>query len=371
MLDTDVRAPEATALSAAPGGLAPTKAPNSAAPRLVPDGTVALSNNEMPDPPPQSVLAAIRAAIENPHRYPDSGCTDVTNAIADRLGVRTDQVLVTAGSGELLLEAWHLAARSPSGRAGAAFAVPGFPLYDLACARTGMRPVHTPLRADGGQDIDAMIEAGTDAGTGMIVVCNPHNPTGTYVTAADLSRLVGSVDPDVLIVIDEAYREFADAPDFPDPLPLIADHPNVLVARTFSKAYGLAGLRIGYAVAAPANVAALKRFQVPFTVSVPAQAAALAWMRCPDEVTPRIAQVQAQREHLAAGLTERGFRVRPGQGNFVYAEGTGEAADRPWEQLLAAQGIAVRSAGAGIRVTVGRLSDHDLLFAAIDRLTAC
>ncbi len=246
------------------------------------------------------------------------------------------------------------------------FATPGFPLYDLACARAGLTATRVPLRPDGTHDVDAMIAAASEPTAGLLVICNPHNPTGTYVTAAELARVLEAVDPEVLVIVDEAYREFADATDFPDAVTMLGRHPNMLVTRTFSKAHGLAGLRVGYAAGSPPTIAALTRYQVPFTVSGAAVAGALAWLDCPEELPRRLAPIRAGRDDLAAGLRTRGFRVLPSQANFVYAVGTGE----PWERSLREQGVDVRGVGPAIRVTVSRPADHDALFAAIDRLRA-
>lgn len=326
------------------------------------DRWVQLDNNETPYPPPGSVQAAIRTAGTDLHRYPETDSAPLTRALAGHLGVGADQVVVTPGSGALLLEVWQLVARGH--RHGVVFAAPNFPLYDSASARSGLTPVRVPLRADGTHDIDAMIVAANDPATGLLVLCNPHNPTGTYITDTELRRVLDAVDPAVLIVLDEAYGEFADAPDFPDSLPMLAAEPNLLIARTFSKAYGLAGLRVGYGAGTGPALEALRRYAVPFTVTRAAQAGALAWLRCMGDLAGRLDRVRVGRGQLAAGLTERGFRVTPSQANFVHAVDAG----RPWEDLLRDHAIAVRGAGPGVRVTVGSPADHDALFAAIDQI---
>jgi histidinol-phosphate aminotransferase len=248
-------------------------------------------------------------------------------------------------------------------------------MYPLLAQVAGARPVQVPLvpGRPGGpadtHDLDALAAA-VDETTRLVFVCNPNNPTGTAVRRTELERFLAAVPEDTLVVLDEAYREFVTDPDVPDGLELIRGRPNVAVLRTFSKAWGLAGLRVGYLVAEdPAVADAVRRTHVPFSVSMLAQAAAVAALASEDEVRRRCAAVTGERERLTAALRERGLDVSDSQANFVWLP-TGE---RTAELAAALESRAVITrpfAGQGIRVTVGTTEEDDVFLAALDEVLA-
>jgi histidinol-phosphate aminotransferase len=332
-----------------------------------PEWAVQLSNNECSLPPPEPVLAAIRAAVGASHRYPDNNCSSLRQVLADQFGITPEGVIVGAGSCEVLIDAWHFAvSTAPAETVKAVFAVPGFPLYEMACNRSGACATKLPLTIDGCQDLQSMADAANDPATRIIVVCNPHNPTGGYVSDQYLRRLVDTVPSHVLVIVDEAYQEFADAADFAQTVTWLSDYPTVLVTRTFSKAYGLAGLRVGYGLGHPELIGKLCRISLPYTVSTAAQAGALAWLKYTEELQTRMVSVRLERARLADGLMERGFTVLPSQANFVFIED----GSLSFAAALLEHGVSARPAGHGVRVTVGSSGDHDRLFKAIDHLRA-
>jgi histidinol-phosphate aminotransferase len=215
-------------------------------------------------------------------------------------------------------------------------------------------------------DLDALAAA-VDDGTRVVFVCNPNNPTGTAVRRPELERFLDAVPADTLVVLDEAYREFVTDPDVPDGLELMRGRPNVAVLRTFSKAWGLAGLRVGYLLAEdPAVAEAVRKTHVPFSVSTLAQAAAVAALASEDEVRRRCAAVTAERERLVAALRERGHEVSDSQANFVWLP-VGEQAAGLAAALEARAVITRPFAGEGIRVTVGTPEEDDVFLAALDQ----
>jgi histidinol-phosphate aminotransferase len=256
-----------------------------------------------------------------------------------------------------------------------AFAWRSFEMYPLLAQVAGARSIQVPLtpgRAGGPadtHDLDAL-GAAIDATTRLVFVCNPNNPTGTAVRRPELERFLDAVPAETLVVLDEAYREFVTDPAVPDGLQLMRGRPNVAVLRTFSKAWGLAGLRVGYLIAEdPAVADAVRRTHVPFSVSMPAQAAAVAALGSDEEVRRRCAAVTAERERLTAGLRDRGLDVADSQANFVWlplGERTAEVA-----AALEARAVITRPfPGDGIRVTVGTPEEDDVFLTALDGVLA-
>jgi histidinol-phosphate aminotransferase len=212
-------------------------------------------------------------------------------------------------------------------------------------------------------DVDAVLGALGDR-TRAVVIANPNNPTSTAVRAEPLNRLVDGVPSGVLVVIDEAYREFVTDPDVPDALARFADHPNVVVLRTFSKAWGLAGFRVGYLTADPTVVAAVDAALIPFAVTAAAQAAALAALEQADEVARRAGLVVEERARVTAALADRGLRVPESQANFVWLP-VGATAG-PLAHALERQGVVTRPFPTGIRVTIGWPHENERFLAAVD-----
>jgi histidinol-phosphate aminotransferase len=333
---------------------------------------VKLASNEVAFPPLPAVVEALATAAGETNRYPDNGALVLTEALAKRYGV--DPAQVVTGCGAVML-CQQLAQSFNDPGTSIAFAWRSFEMYPLLAQVAGARSIQVPLIAGrpGGpadtHDLDALAAA-VDETTRLVFVCNPNNPTGTAVRRTELERFLAAVPEDTLVVLDEAYREFVTDPDVPDGLELIRGRPNVAVLRTFSKAWGLAGLRVGYLVAEdPAVADAVRRTHVPFSVSMLAQAAAVAALASEDEVRRRCAAVTGERERLTAALRERGLDVSDSQANFVWLP-TGE---RTAELAAALESRAVITrpfAGQGIRVTVGTTEEDDVFLAALDEVLA-
>jgi histidinol-phosphate aminotransferase len=328
--------------------------------RTVP-GAIKLASNETPYPPLPHVVERIADAARTVNRYPDSHAVELTAALAARFGVPVEQVRVGCGSVSLCTQLVQAVADADEE---VLYAWRSFEAYPIIAAVSGASSVQVPLR-DHHHDLDAMVERITGK-TRLVFVCNPNNPTGTAVRRDALVRFLRAVPDDVVVALDEAYREFVSDPDVPDGLGLLADFPNLVVLRTFSKAYGLAGLRVGYAVAAdPAIAAALGQTQVPFAVTSVAQAAALASLEPAAEaqLMERVAAIVAERDRVHAALVESGYAVPPSQANFVWLPLADATTD--WAAGCEQRGVVVRPfAGAGVRVTIGTPEENDRFLAA-------
>jgi histidinol-phosphate aminotransferase len=236
-----------------------------------------------------------------------------------------------------------------------------FEAYPIITAVVGGSAVKVPLTPDLVHDVDAMTAAVTDR-TRLVFLCNPNNPTGTAVGETELRRLVDNIPEHTLVVIDEAYREYVDRAVVPDASLLFADRPNVAVTRTFSKAYALAGLRVGYCLAAPDVVSAVRKCQVPFSVSALAQEAAIAALGEGEEVTRRAKLTVAERERVRAALLAAGYDVPSSQANFVWLHLGERSAE--FAQACMDAGVIVRPfAGEGVRVTIGADGENDRFLA--------
>ena len=315
-----------------------------------------LSSNENPYPPLPSVLATVRAETESFNRYPDMFATGLTAAIAERFAVPVSHVATGTGSVGVLQQ---LVQASAGEGDEVIYAWRSFEAYPIVVQISGARSVTVPLTAGEHHDLDAMAAAITDR-TRLVLVCSPNNPTGTAVRRAELERFLDQVPRDVLVVIDEAYCEFVRDAEVPDALEVYRDRPNVAVLRTFSKAYGLAGLRVGYAVAHPPVADALRKTAVPFGVSSMAQAAAVASLAAEGELLQRVAALVEERTRVQAALREQGWSSVPdSQANFVWLR----LGDRTTELAAAceAAGVVVRPfAGEGARVTIGEPEANDV-----------
>ena len=312
-----------------------------------------LSSNENPYGPLPSVLKMIAEAAGAINRYPDNGAAELTEAIAERFGVPPEHVAVGCGSvgvSQQLLEA--------VGEPGAEvlYAWRSFEAYPLLTDLAGAASVQVPLRAEA-HDLAAMADAITDR-TRLIFVCNPNNPTGTVVHRAELVEFLDRVPPDCLVLLDEAYREYVRDPRVPDGLTLYRDRPNVAVLRTFSKAYGLAGLRVGFLVGHPPVAAAGRATMLPFTVNALAQAAAVASLAAEPELLERVDAAVAERERVRGDLLAQGWTVPPTQANFVWLRLGADTAD--FARACAEAGITIRPFGAeGARISIGDAEAND------------
>lgn len=315
-----------------------------------------LSSNENPFAPPPAVVKAVAETAAAMNRYPDMGCTALYAALARRLDVEPQQLAAGTGSVAVL---YHLLQAFCDPGDEVVYAWRSFEAYPIAVSVTGATSVQVPLTGDARHDLDAMAAAVTER-TRAVVVCTPNNPTGPSVSHQQLEAFVARVPAHVLVVVDEAYREFVRADDPADPLRLLRRHPNVVVMRTFAKAYGLAGLRVGYLVAERSVATAVRACALPFGVSSVAQAAALACLDEEATLLDRVDEIVAERERVLAALREQGWQVPDAQGNFVWF-GIGErAAD--FAALAEEAGVMVRPfAGDGVRVSIGEPPANDVL----------
>ncbi|MCH8900547.1 MAG: histidinol-phosphate transaminase [Acidobacteria bacterium] len=318
-----------------------------------------LASNESPTEPFPEVVDAISAAATDVNRYPENSGYYLVNALAERHGVDPLQVWLGAGSTQLL-GCIALSVGGPG--TSALYARPSFVMYAIASLVAGTEPIEVPLDEDWRHDLDAMHAAVRDDTT-AVYVCNPNNPTGTYRSAADVAAFIDAVPDHVLVVVDEAYHDYVTAADYATTLPIASERENVVVTRTFSKIYGLAGLRIGYAIGNSDTIAKLKTTQPPFSASSIAQVAALESLAHDEQLTERVDANTAGRLQLEDGLTERGIEYAPSQANFVamMADESADAADR-----LLKEGVIVRPMGPIIRVTVGTEDENRRFLRALD-----
>lgn len=320
-------------------------------------GSIKLASNETVYGPLPSVHAAIERAVAVVNRYPDSASVDLKAALAMHLGSDVAPEHVAVGSGSVAL-CQQLVQITASAGDEVMMAWRSFECYVPIVQVAGATAVKVPL-TDHTHDLDAMLAAITDR-TRLIFVCNPNNPTSTVVDPDALTRFVEAVPPHVLVAIDEAYVEYVRDGMLPNSLELALTRSNVVVLRTFSKAYGLAGLRVGYAVGHPELITALDKVFLPFAVTTVAQAAAIASLEAADELMARTDALVVERTRVSDALREAGFELPPSQANFVWlplgprtADFTEEAAD--------ARLVVRPFAGDGVRVTIGAPEENDVL----------
>ncbi|MGN6503594.1 MAG: histidinol-phosphate transaminase [Pseudolysinimonas sp.] len=316
-----------------------------------------LSSNENPFPPLQAVLDAISGSSF--HRYPDAAATVLRSRLAERLGVSADEVHMGSGSVAILQQLIQAAA-GPGDEV--LYAWRSFEAYPGLVTVAGATSVQVPIRADGTHDLDAMLAAITER-TRVVIVCSPNNPTSAIVTEAEFTAFMDRVPDTVLVLLDEAYAEFVTDPEAVHGIPLLARYPNLVVLRTFSKAYGLAGLRVGYAVGPAYILDAARSTAIPLSVTEPAPRAALAALEHEDELLARVQTLIERRDDLAERLAEQGWRLPSAQGNFVWLP-TGEQTAQAGE-VLEGHGIIARVFPPdGIRVSVGEAESVDKLLRA-------
>jgi len=323
--------------------------------------TYKLSSNENPFPPLPGVLEAAARTCAVMNRYPDMGSVGLRTALADKFGVGLGQVAVGTGSVAIL---YHLLQ---------AFCDPGdevvhawrsFEAYPIAVSVAGATGVEVPLTADGRHDLPAMAAAITER-TRVVLLCTPNNPTGPALTRPELDEFLAGVPSNVLVVVDEAYLEFVRSDDPVDGIALATGRDNVVVMRTFAKAYGLAGLRVGYLVGPEPIAEAVRACSLPFGVSSLAQAAAVASLAVEAELFERVQAIVDERTRVVAGLAELGWTVPDPQGNFVWF-GLGERVTE-FTDAADAAGIVVRPfAGEGVRVSIGEKAANDVLLSVVE-----
>ncbi len=315
-----------------------------------------LSSNENPYPPLTAVVEVLARAAGTVNRYPDMAATALVQALAEHHGVPTDWIATGTGSVGVLGQI--IAATSGPGDE-VVYGWRSFEAYPIVVQLSDARPVPVPLDADARHDLAAMADAVTER-TRVVLVCTPNNPTGTVVHADELETFLDRVPRDVLVVIDEAYTEFVRDDRVPDAMAVLRARPNVAVLRTFSKAYGLAGLRVGYAVAHPPVAEALRKTAVPFGVSTLAQEAGVASLAAGAQLAERVAALVAERERVVAALRAQGWRLPETQANFVWFPVGERTADLA--AACAEHALVVRPYGTdGVRVTIGETEANDRL----------
>jgi histidinol-phosphate aminotransferase len=311
-----------------------------------------LSSNENPLPPLPAVLEAI-AHESAVNRYPDAVATRLRTALGDFLGVPADDIVTGGGSlGALNQLLAAFAGQQDDGTQDeVVYAWRSFEAYPISVGLAGAKSIQVPVTPDGRHDLDAMAAAVTER-TKVVLLCTPNNPTGPALRRAETERFIQSVPSSVVVVVDEAYQEFVRDPEAVDGIDLYRRYPNVVVLRTFSKAHGLAGLRVGYSISQPEVTQYLRVAAVPFAVSSIAESAAIASLRSFDEVVGRVQTLVDERERVVAGLRGLGWDIPDAQGNFVWlplGDATPEFSVRAGEQAL-----SVRAFGTeGARVSIG------------------
>lgn len=323
---------------------------------------VKLASNENPIGPSPKALSALASVASTLNRYPDGGAHALRSALAERWKVQLDQVILGNGSDEIL----GLLAR--------AFLAPGeeavmadqtFVIYKMEVTAAHGVPVEIPLRR-GHHDLSAMVEAVTDR-TKLLFICNPNNPTGTAVTQADVDALMARVPDHVVVVFDEAYYEYVRSADYPNSLRYVAEGRHVIVLRTFSKIYGLAGLRIGYGITTPEIAGYLNRIRPPFNANSIAQRTALAALEDEEHVAKSRTLNGNEMDKVRAGLEAQGYRPLPSEANFLYFD-TGRDGRQVFEALLR-EGVIVRHIqGPMVRVSIGLPEENELFLSALRKV---
>jgi histidinol-phosphate aminotransferase len=324
---------------------------------------IKLASNENPLGPSPKAVEAIRSAAEEVCLYPDGGGFYLKRALAKKVGVAPHQIILGNGSVEII----ELVLKT--------FVDPGekvvssqyaFAMYTIATRVVGGVNVVVPAKRLG-HDLPAMAEA-VGPETKAVFIANPNNPTGTMASAREFEEFMASIPSDVVVVYDQAYFEYVDRPDYPDAVAYVRDGRNIIVLRTFSKAYGLAGLRIGYGIARPGLIVLVNQVRSPFNTTRLAQLAAIAALDDDDHVRRTAALTREGREQLLSGLGELGLTAHPSEGNFVLFQADGRGGEVC--DALEARGVIVRPMrGYGlpdhIRVTVGTSEQNDVFLAAL------
>ncbi|MEQ1655126.1 MAG: histidinol-phosphate transaminase [Nitrospira sp.] len=323
---------------------------------------IKLASNENPLGPSPKALAALVGGHDSLHRYPDGGAYRLRQALADRWKVSLDHIILGNGSDEVL----GLLART--------FLAPGdeavmadqtFVIYKMEVTAAHGKAVIVPL-VNWTHDLDGMAKAITSK-TRLVFLCNPNNPTGTMVAADAVARFMAKVPEDVIVVFDEAYLEYVRDPHFPESLQYVAQGRNAIVLRTFSKIYGLAGLRIGYGITTPEITNCLNRVRPPFNANTLAQRAALAALGDDEHVAKSRAVNVAGMQQLESGLRALGFAVIPSQANFVYFDVKRDG--RALFDALLREGVIVRHIeGTMLRVTIGQPDENDAFMTSLKKV---
>lgn len=333
----------------------PSYVPGKAVP-----GAIKLSSNEVPLPPPPAVLAAIAEAAGRSNRYPDIAVVSLTERLAGRYGVAPERIAVGCGSVSLCQQLVQATCNAPTDEV--VYAWRSFEAYPIVTQIGGAAARTVPLDAGYRHDLDAMAAAVTPH-TRLVMVCSPNNPTGPAVHRGEFERFLAAVGPDVVVALDEAYHEYVTDPEAVDGTALLDAHPNLVVLRTFSKAYRLAALRVGYALTSPELALALRKVCSPFSISSVAQAGALAALDCADELLAGCAEIVSERVRVRDALLAAGLTVPETQANFVWVALGDRSAE--FAAHCREQKVIVRPFDPdGVRVTVSTPAENDLFLAA-------
>ncbi len=318
-------------------------------------GAVKLASNEVSLPPTPRVLAAVTEAAAAGNRYPDLAASGLTARLAETLDVAPEWIAVGCGSVSICQQLVQATCHDPSDEV--LFGWRSFEAYPIVTQIGGATVRTVPLDAEFRHDLDAMAAA-VGPRTRLVMVCSPNNPTGTVVTHEELQRFLTTVGPDVLVALDEAYHEYVTDPAAADGMSLLDAYPNLVVLRTFSKAYRLAALRVGYAVAAPEVATALRKVCSPFSVSAVAQAGAIAALDDAEVLLSAVPQVLDERIRVRNALLDAGFAVPPTQANFVWLALGDRTA--PFAAHCLDHKVVVRPFHPdGVRVTVSSPEEND------------
>ncbi len=331
---------------------------------------VKLASNESPFPPHPDVIDAIANAAADLNRYPDPDARALRRGIADRYETDPARIAVSNGSCEILLAA-ALALCEPGDEI--LYAWPSFSIYPYLPALSGAREITVPLTGGYVHDLDGMLEEVT-AATQLLIVCNPNNPTGTYLPAERIGDFLDSVPARVTVIVDEAYVEYQTVDDPHATIDLLGKHPNLVLLRTFSKCYGLAGVRVGYALCSPQFREAVDAVRQPFSVNSLAQAAGTEAIRHQDDVADRVEKNLVERVFVEEALGERGFHTAESQANFSWID-LGDLDEGEVVASLTRAGVAVRPGtplgGPGhIRVTYGIRAENERFLRALDEIAS-
>jgi histidinol-phosphate aminotransferase len=326
---------------------------------------IKLSANEGAFGPPPGVAAAVASLAESFHRYPDGEAAALRQAIGARFGLDPANITCGAGSDDMLYLLCHI-----FGGAGTELIMTahGFSIFEIAGRLAGCRVIKVPEH-NRTTDVDAILAAVTPA-TRLVFVANPNNPTGTFIPTAETERLRRNLPPEVVLVLDAAYAEYVDRPDYDPGVRLVESTPNTVMTRTFSKIFGLGGLRLGWAYSPPAIVDLLNRARSPFNVSLAAHDAGIAALAAPGWIEQSRAHNNAERARMTKALHDAGIAITPSVTNFILADfgnaGRAEAADAH----LRRRGLIVRRVGGYglpqcLRITVGLAEENDLLIESL------
>ncbi len=329
-------------------------------------GVIKLASNENPLGPSPMAVDAMRQALGRVSNYPDSNCYYLKKELALHLGCREDNLAFGNGSDELLKQ---IAETFLNPGDEILFAQPSFSEYEFVARVMDAKPIAVPLKSDFTYDLDAMLQK-INSRTKLIFICNPNNPTGTIITASELFDFLNKVPEGVIVILDEAYHEYVTDPRYPNSLELIEEGKNVIILRTFSKIYGLAGLRIGYGIASPEIISMIQRVREPFNVNLMAQEAARASLYDKDHLMESKNLVIMGREYLYRAFDKLGLRYIPTQANFIFVDVNRDSVTL-FNSLLR-QGVIVRTGDifgypSYIRVTIGTPEQNERFINCLER----